>query len=163
MIYVLLAVATVLWGSLVYLQAKLLLRKKVAALTGSRFQLGLCLSLAVLYTTRPRFGFWGLDQGEFELWLESMTEELSESEALELSKDVTRRLRGDRKADIWELIEQTEIGARDVYEMAREAVTALALQVRLGHDVIYSFGVGAVYCAVAVAIVSFLIVQKISK
>jgi len=161
--YALLALAVILWILLTYFQAKLLLRKKVAEFTGSGFRLGLCLSLAVLYVTRPRFGFWSMGVDEFELWLDSMRKELSESEALRLSRDAARRLRGETKTGMRDLIEQAEDGAPDVYDAAREVVVALVQQVRLGHDVVYSFCIGAVYCAVAVALLSFVLVRMVSR
>jgi hypothetical protein len=157
--YVLIIVLAIVWGFLVYFQAKLITRKRVRKHTELPFGMGICLSLMWLYFSRPKLGFWDLDDKKFEEWLDEMEIELSETEALKLTKEISEKIRGVKKGKVLESIENAERGLKDVYDVAKETFLTIRHQVKLGHDVMYSFGVGAVYCLIPTGIIGFLLVS----
>jgi hypothetical protein len=159
-VYLILAIG---WLALVYYQAKLITGKKVKELTGSEFGLGIALSLFLLYNGRPRMGFWDLNDRELRKWLDSMDKELPKADALKLAKGLAKDVRGKRKAEVIKLVEDAEKGLRDVYDTAKEVIQIIREQVVQGHNVMYSFAVGAVYCLIPVVIVGWLAGRLFAK
>ena len=161
MIWLLIVPLIVAWLALDYLQARLLVGRKVKELYGAPLSFRSALSLVTLYCLHPQAGSWRQSENEFEKWLDDMEIELSEEEAKEIARRYARITRGKYKLKMRALLEQVDLGKTNPFDAAKECAQVLRKQVRLGHDVMYSLFVGAVYCLIPVAVAGLFLYKAL--